>query len=137
LPRLLGMIAPHEIAGGRASALFAVLAGVSLALISGGSRPERSARIAAGIAVRALTIALIGLVLGELPTTIAIILTYYGALFLLGLPFDFLRWRTLAVAWLLAWTRDAPQMIPTDGKMTGRIRNPGLGARRSVSGTLN
>jgi hypothetical protein len=55
---------------------------------------------------------LIRLVLGELPTTIAIILTYYGTLFLLGLPSVFLRWRTLAVTWLLAWTRDAPPNDP-------------------------
>jgi hypothetical protein len=39
-----GLAQAHEIAGGRASALFAVLAGVSLALVSGGSRPVRSAR---------------------------------------------------------------------------------------------
>jgi hypothetical protein len=32
----------------------------------------------------------------------AIILTQYGTLFLLGLPLVFPRWRTLCVAWLLA-----------------------------------
>ena len=97
----------HEIAGGRASALFAVLAGVSLALMSGGTDPVRGAErraVRVGLAARALTIALIGLVLGALPTTIAIILTYYGVLFLLGLPFLGLRWKALAVlggTWLL------------------------------------
>ena len=34
---------------------------------------------------------MLGLVLGELPTSIAVILTYYGALFLLGIPFLQLR----------------------------------------------
>jgi uncharacterized membrane protein len=34
-----GLGLAHEIAGGRASALFAVLAGASLATVSGGSRP--------------------------------------------------------------------------------------------------
>ena len=83
----------HVIAGGRASALFAVLAGVSLALMSGGSRPARGAArrtITAGLAARALTI--------------AVILTYYGVLFLLGLPFLGLGWKALAalgVAWLV------------------------------------
>ena len=63
-----GVSVAHQLAGGRASALFAVLAGVSLALVSGGSTPLRGAdRRAASvrIAVRALLIALVGLVLGD------------------------------------------------------------------------
>lgn len=80
----------HEVFAGRAAALFAVLAGVTLALMTGRSRPvagrERLAR-SAGIVVRALLIAAIGLILGGLGSGLAIILTYYGLLFLLGLPF--------------------------------------------------
>ena len=54
----------HWLASGRASALFAVLAGVSLALMSGGPRPVRGReRLATttGLAVRALLIAALGL----------------------------------------------------------------------------
>ncbi|MCH1866419.1 DUF1624 domain-containing protein [Nocardioides sp. CFH 31398] len=84
----------HWLASGRASALFAVLAGVTLALGTGGRVPvvgrERAAR-SAGFAVRALLVALLGLALGGLPSGLAIILTYYGVLFLLGLPFVGLR----------------------------------------------
>jgi hypothetical protein len=95
------------LAGGRSSALFAVLAGVSLTLMTGrravpGSQWEPAA---SGIAVRAVLIALIGLFLGGLPTSIAVILTYYGLLFLLGIPFLVLGTRTLlllAVAWGVA-----------------------------------
>lgn len=112
---LLGMMATHVLeghtaagglttvqwlAGGRASALFAVLAGVSLALVTGGTAPHRGrdlGRSAAGIAARAVLIALIGLALGGLETGLAIILTYYGVLFLLGLPFLGLRALPLAV----------------------------------------
>jgi uncharacterized membrane protein len=102
---LLGMVATHVLterdadgslttaqllAGGRASALFAVLAGVSLALMTGRRTPvrgrERAAR-SSGLAVRAVLIALLGLALGGLEHGIAVILTYYGVLFLLGLPF--------------------------------------------------
>src|SRR3954463_10730070 len=57
----------HELAGGRASALFAVLAGTSLALMSGGEQPVRGAergRVTIGLAVRAFLIALIGVLLG-------------------------------------------------------------------------
>ena len=93
-----GVTAVQQLAGGRASALFAMLAGVSLALMSGGTTPvtgrEREA-VAGGLTVRALIVALIGLVLGELGTGIAVILTYYGLLFLLGLPF--LRFRARAL----------------------------------------
>ena len=97
---LLGMVATHVLdertaggdlttaqwlAGGRASALFAVLAGVSLALMT--REPLRGRPLAfrtAGIATRALLIGLLGLLLGGLETGIAIILTYYAVLFVLG-----------------------------------------------------
>ena len=122
---LLGMIATHAliadapdggvttvqaIAGGRASALFAVLAGVSLALMSGRTTPLtgtalRGARV--GLAVRAALVAGIGLVLGLLETSIAVILTYYGVLFCLGLPFLRLRAPALAVL-ALVWAGAAP-----------------------------
>jgi len=97
----------HELASGRASALFAVLAGVSLALVSGRDRPVRDGervRASVGIASRALLIAALGLVLGGLGSGLAIILTYYGVLFLLGLPFLGLGARALAVtaaAWVV------------------------------------
>ena len=89
----------HEVAGGRSSALFAVLAGVSMALMSGRTRPEHGSavtRTAARLVLRALLVALIGLFLGELDTNVAVILTYYGVLFLLGIPFLRLTWKPLA-----------------------------------------
>jgi len=88
------------LAGGRASALFAVLAGVSVALMTGGREPvagEDRRRASAGLAIRALMIAVLGLALGGLDSGLAIILTYYGVLFVLGLPFVGLRARTLAL----------------------------------------
>ncbi|WP_227467957.1 heparan-alpha-glucosaminide N-acetyltransferase domain-containing protein [Nocardioides lijunqiniae] len=119
---LLGMVATHVaedygpdgrlavgqwLPGGRASALFAVLAGVSLALITGGRTPvrgrERAAR-SAGLAVRALLVAVVGLVLGEPDSGLAVILTYYGLLFLCGLAFVGLRAPAalaLAAVWLV------------------------------------
>lgn len=90
----------HWLASGRASALFAVLAGVSLALMSGGATAmrgrERSATVVA-LVVRALLIATIGLALGALDSGLAVILAYYGLLFLLGVPFLALGPRTLLV----------------------------------------
>ena len=92
---------------GRASALFALLAGVSLALMSGRTRPLRGrarARRSAGLAVRALLVALIGLALGEVDSGIAVILTHYGLLLLMGLLVLGLGARALAVlaaAWVV------------------------------------
>lgn len=110
LPGLEGTRVPwaQQVAGGRASALFAVLAGVSVALVSGRTVPVRGrARYAVWVrlAVRSLLIGALGLVLGLVPTGIAVILAYYAVLFLLGLPFVGLGARALAVlagVWALA-----------------------------------
>jgi uncharacterized membrane protein len=136
---LLGMVATHVLeerdadgsltaaqwlAGGRASALFAVLAGVSLALMTGRRTPVRGrerARRSVGLAVRALLIALLGLALGGLEHGIAVILTYYGVLFLLGLPFLGLRTRPLlviAALWVVL------------GPVVSQLVRPHLPARR-------
>src|SRR5690606_19977643 len=99
---LLGMITAHlvgstgagpggvntwfQITAGRSSALFAVLAGVSIVLVTR-ARPARSARDhRLALVVRALAIAVIGLFLGVLPSGLAVILTYYGVLFLVAAP---------------------------------------------------
>jgi uncharacterized membrane protein len=107
-----GVRLPQQLAGGRASALFAVLAGVSLALMTGGPRPvrgrEREAR-SAGLLVRALIIGAVGLALGELDSGIAVILTYYAVLFVAGLPFLGLSARALA-AWAAGWLVAAPAL---------------------------
>jgi uncharacterized membrane protein len=91
---------PHLIAAGRSAATFAVLAGVGLALISGGGRPLRGrawGAIAAGVAVRGVVIAAVGLLLGSLDSGVAVILPYYGLLFVLALPLLPLGPRALAV----------------------------------------
>jgi uncharacterized membrane protein len=97
---------------GRASALFAVLAGLSLALVSGRTTPYagpdlRRARI--HITVRAIAIGFLGLLLVELDPPIAVILAYYALFFIAVLPF--LGMRPGALAWLaLAWGLVAPQL---------------------------
>jgi hypothetical protein len=112
LPGRLGNEVPlaQQLAGGRASALFAVLAGVSVALVSGRTRPLRGRSryaVSVRLVVRALLIGLLGLLLGAVPTVIAVILSYYGVLFLLALPFLGLGARTLA-ALAAAWAVLAP-----------------------------
>ena len=83
---------------GRGAALFALLAGVSLAFMSGGHHPPQGKRMTAarlGLAVRAVLITVIGLLLGYLVINAQVILVYYGVMFLLALPLLRLRARTL------------------------------------------
>lgn len=75
---------------GRSSILFATLAGVSIALLSGGPRPAEGVdlvRARLRIAVRAAWVFAIGAVLEWLDTFVAIILGVYAVLFVLALPF--------------------------------------------------
>ncbi|WP_323961301.1 DUF1624 domain-containing protein [Arthrobacter sp. JZ12] len=95
---------------GRSSALFALVAGIGLALLTGGYRQHNSAGISRdrrGIAARAVVIAMVGLMLGGLETNIAVILFHYGVLFLLALPFVGLPLRKLAW-WAAGWTLLSP-----------------------------
>jgi uncharacterized membrane protein YeiB len=90
---------------GRSAALFAVLAGVSIALLSGGAWPASGddlVRARVRIMVRSACIFLIGGILELLGTDVLIILGAYAVLFVLALPF--LRWsprRVLVLAGVL------------------------------------
>ncbi|CAL9570268.1 hypothetical protein SUDANB121_04851 [Nocardiopsis dassonvillei] len=96
----------HGLVRGNSSALFAFLAGVSLAMTTGRTRPlsgEPLFRSVVRIVTRAVLIALLGLILDMMAVPVAIILTYYGGFFLLSLPLVRLRRGTLwAVAGALA-----------------------------------
>src|SRR3712207_7879050 len=75
---------------GRSSILFATLAGVSIAILSGGTRPAEGVdlvRARLRIVVRAAWVFAIGAVLEWLDTFVAIILGVYAVLFVLALPF--------------------------------------------------
>ncbi|MCA1281848.1 DUF418 domain-containing protein [Saccharopolyspora sp. 7B] len=106
---VLGMFVAHTgppqswlfgLVSGRSAALFAVLAGLSIALLSGGTAPVEGVRrrqVAVRIAVRAVVLFGLGLVLSMLDAPVMVILTSYGVLFLLALPLLRLRARTLGV----------------------------------------
>ncbi len=91
---------------GRSSILFATLAGVSIALLSGGREPADGVdlvRARLRIMVRAAWVLAIGAVLEWFDTFVAIILGVYAVLFVLALPF--LRWparRLLVAAGIIA-----------------------------------
>lgn len=77
------------VADGRSAALFAVLAGLSIGLISGGPVPVDGARLGQArvrIVVRGALLLLLGAFLTLLGTPIAVILQSYGLLFALAVP---------------------------------------------------
>ncbi|HRO30563.1 heparan-alpha-glucosaminide N-acetyltransferase domain-containing protein [Citricoccus sp.] len=127
---LLGMIATHLMVlvsadgtgpttvglvfAGKSSALFATLAGVGLALLTGGAgarrAPHQQPRLGwdrRQVAVRAGLLFVIGLACGSLDTNVAVILAHYALLFLAALPFLHLGARALA-GWAAGWLLLSP-----------------------------
>lgn len=88
---------------GRSAALFAVLAGVSIALLSGGARPASGGalvRARGRILVRAAWVFFIGGLLELLGAPVLVILGVYAILFVLAVPF--LRWAPRRLIFLAA-----------------------------------
>lgn len=102
------------LAWGRSSILFAVLAGISIALLSGRTVPlggDDLVRARMRILMRAAWVFLIGGVLDALGTDVDVILGVYAVLFVLALPF--LRWqrRDLLVAAALLALVTPPALV--------------------------
>lgn len=111
---VLGMFAAHVgvatpdrgtawlvVADGRSAALFAVLAGVSIALVTGAPAAPAGAELGLHrrrLAVRAGLLAVIGYVLVALGTPVAVILPSYAVMFVLVLPVLGAGRRALAAA---------------------------------------
>jgi uncharacterized membrane protein len=118
----------YLISSGRASALFAVLAGVGLALANGATRPPTGKEwpaAAAGIVGRAAVLGVIGLALGDLDSGVAVILVNYAFLFVIAAAFISMPARRLwvmallwalivpAIAfWLRLWIPDSTGSVP-------------------------
>lgn len=89
-----------ELAHGRASALFAFLAGFSIILMTGRRAPKtgRAGRQAvAKVVIRALVLLAVGTALTLSGTPVEVILTFYGLYFLIVLPLYRLSARPLAI----------------------------------------
>jgi uncharacterized membrane protein len=93
-----------DLFAGNSAALFALLAGVGLALSTGGRTPHRGARLAAdraGLVVRAALVGAVGLVVSAILPFVPpadVILLYYAAFFLLAIPFLHLSPKALFIA---------------------------------------
>lgn len=127
-PSLTGLLAD-----GRSSALFAVLAGVGVALSTGGTRPppDGRAHLAAGVGllVRGALVAVVGLCLVVLDPPVAVILAYYGLLFAVAAPLLRLPAAVLAAGAVLACLL-APVLshVLRTGRPAGPGEQPGLAA---------
>ncbi|MCX5087514.1 DUF418 domain-containing protein [Streptomyces sp. NBC_00365] len=89
-----------EVARGRSSALFALLAGFTLVLLTGRPQPRtgRAGRQAMGrVLIRSAVLVALGYALTCLDTSVDVILAAYGTVFFLSVPLYRLRADTLAV----------------------------------------
>ncbi len=133
---VLGMLAAHlldtdrvltsdpstwiTLVNGRSSILFAVLAGVSVSLVTGGRRPltpERRPRAAARLALRGAVLWVIGMMLVFTGVPVYVILPAYALLFVLALPFLGLRARSLflvaaGIALVMPWIQPVLDAAP-------------------------
>jgi uncharacterized membrane protein len=114
---------------GRSAILFAVLAGVSLALLTGRTLPPAGADLVGArtrLLVRAAWVFGIGVALEVLDTGIDVILGVYGVLFVLALPF--LRWPPrrllLAAAVLAVLTPPAALLLTVGAQAIGLEESP-------------
>jgi len=134
---VLGMIAAHllplqpfdwaapatwgAVVEGRSSILFAVLAGVSIAIVSGGTRPvtgSARSRARRWLAIRAGMLWLLGMLLVATGVPVYVILPAYAVLFLLAMPLVGLGAGALLVlggAGLLVmpWVQAALESLPS------------------------
>lgn len=103
----------HEFFSGYSAPLFGLLAGVSLALITGAAHPHRGRRLKrarVSIATRAVLLLVIGLALNLLPLNVLSILPFYAVYFLLGIAFTGLGVRVL-FAWAGVFALGGPVVI--------------------------
>lgn len=134
---VLGMLAAHlidlpawdasdpttwiDLASGRSSILFATLAGVSIALVSGGADPlprgRRLRTVRGRLVVRAILLWIIGLLLIATGVPVYVILPSYAILFLLGIALLRLPARALwslaaVLALVMPWGQPALDALP-------------------------
>jgi uncharacterized membrane protein YeiB len=133
---ILGMFIAHAVprpddtellVDGRSSILFATLAGVSLGIVTGGDRPagrgQRTDRVVS-ILLRAACLFLLGGILGALESEVAVILDYYGFMFVLLVPVLFFpRWVLAVMAAALAGVAPALAAAAPD---TNAVNEPVL-----------
>ena len=117
-----------DIVNGRSSILFALLAGVSLALMTAGARdatPDELRTIRLRLVGRGAAIFVVGLVVELLGSGIAVILTLYGVLYILAAFTVHLRTRVLLIAGAALGIL-GPPLLALLGVVSPDLGGPGL-----------
>lgn len=118
-----------DLANGRSSILFALLAGISIAIMTGRTQiptPEQMPGIRLKLLGRGITIFFIGLLLEQLGTAVAVILTFYGVLYVIAIPFVTAKRLTL-VLWSVVMALLGPALFALVQILTLDPFGPGLG----------
>ncbi|QIS16196.1 heparan-alpha-glucosaminide N-acetyltransferase domain-containing protein [Nocardia arthritidis] len=125
----------YAVVSGRSSILFAVLGGVSLALLTGRTRPPSGPDLIAArlrVIVRACLLFLLGGILTATAPSAAVILEYYAVMFVLAVPLLTWRPRRLLLA-AAVWASVTPVLmwwllgvLPESASATGGIVNLGI-----------
>ncbi len=118
-----------ELAQGRSSALFAVLAGFAVALITGRRTPKTGLagrQAVAKVVIRAVILLALGTALTMTGTPVVPILAFYGLFFLLVLPLYRLGAKPLALI-AAGWALVGPQLLYVLKPMVGDRTFPTVG----------
>ncbi|MFW5417955.1 DUF1624 domain-containing protein [Nocardiopsis sp. CNT-189] len=89
----------YGLVSGRSAALFALLAGVSIALLSGGPSPKEGKDMGVAlwrVVIRGLIMLPVGTLLTMMGTPVSVILAYYAVFFVLAAPLMSERWKIVA-----------------------------------------
>jgi uncharacterized membrane protein YeiB len=127
-----------ELAQGRSSALFAVLAGFAVALITGRRIPKtgRAGRQAvAKVVIRAVILLALGTALTMTGTPVVPILAFYGLFFLLVLPLHRLGAKPLALI-ATGWALVGPQLLYALKPVVGNRAFPTAGQADGIVSLL-
>lgn len=122
---------------GRSSLLFALLAGISIAIMTGRTRIPTGAELAHArlrLVARGLVIFAIGLALELLGTSIAVILTFYGAVYAVAILFIGMRVSRILI-WAAALAVAGPALV--GGLMALALSSSGSGISFVLDGTYS
>lgn len=117
-----------DIVNGRSAILFAIIAGVSIAILSRRTDfrdPDQVRTLRLQMLGRGVTVFAIGTVLELLNTGAAIILSVYGALFVAAIPFLGLRRRAI-VAWAIGLAILGPALLGVLSALSLDASGPGM-----------
>ncbi|MEU6667907.1 DUF418 domain-containing protein [Streptomyces sp. NPDC046727] len=127
-----------ELAQGRSSALFAVLAGFAVALITGRRTPKTGLagrQAVTKVIIRALILLALGTVLTITGTPVVPILAFYGLFFLLVLPLYRLGAKPLALI-AAGWALAGPQLLYLLKPVVGERAFPTVGQADGIVSLL-